>query len=337
MRTLTQNIGKKSIAEMQQKADRFHVNRVLISRPNHRLGNMLLITPLVQEICNTFPNCTIDLFVKGKITPIVFQNYPQVDRIIELPKKPLKDFWNYLSVWFSLKRTKYDLVINVEKGSSSGRISTIIAPGEFKFYGDVFEELQSQHSDLGHIAKSPVYNFRKFLEALNQKPLTGDVPVLDLKLSSQEIENGKIDLEKVIQDSSKKTIAFFTYATGTKCYSVEWWNDFYEKFYPKYKEEFNLIEILPVEDISQLERKLPTYYSKDIREIASLMANCELVVAADSGMMHLSSAALTPTIGLFSVTLTEVYAPYGNQSTFIDTKYESQDDIIKKMDQILKK
>src|SRR5690606_8854968 len=113
------------------------------------------------------------------------------------------------------------------------------------------------------------------------------------------------------------TIAFFTYATGTKCYPGEWWPAFYEKFYPKYVTDFNFIEILPVEDISQLKRKLPTYYSKDIREIASLMANCEMVVAADSGMMHLSSAALTPTIGLFSVTRTEVYAPYGNNSTFI--------------------
>ena len=138
MHSLTHNIGKKSVGDMQKKAPNFKVNRVLISRPNHRLGNMLLITPLVQEIANTFPNCTIDLFVKGKITPIIFQNYPQVKNIIELPKKPLKDFSEYLKVWFSLKRTTYDLVINVEKGSSSGRISTIIPSADFKFYGDDF-------------------------------------------------------------------------------------------------------------------------------------------------------------------------------------------------------
>lgn len=335
MHSLTHNIGKKSVGDMQKKAHNFKVNRVLISRPNHRLGNMLLITPLVQEIANTFPNCTIDLFVKGKITPIIFQNYPQVKNIIELPKKPLKDFSEYLKVWFSLKRTKYDLVINVEKGSSSGRISTIIPSADFKFYGDDFEELKDKYSDIEHIAKYPVYNFRRFLEVLNQQPLTGDVPVLDLKLSEAELNQGKQDLLKVTKTDTRKTIAFFTFATGAKCYSTEWWNDFYKKFYPKYSEEYNLIEILPVEDISQLERKLPTYYSKDVREIASLMANCELVVAADSGMMHLSSAALTPTIGLFSVTKTEVYAPYGNGSTFVDTNKQPQTDIIKEIDQIL--
>ncbi|HLV50937.1 MAG TPA: hypothetical protein VKY44_03140, partial [Flavobacterium sp.] len=212
MHTLTHNIGKKSVSEMQKKADRFTVKRVLISRPNHRLGNMLLITPLVQEIARTFPDCSIDLFVKGKITPIVFENYPQVHQIIELPKKPLKEFGAYLKVWFSLKRTNYDLVINVEKGSSSGRISTIIAPADFKFYGDDFEELQQKHPDIKHIAKYPVYNFRRFMELLNQKPLTDEIPVLDVKLSAEELQNGKKHLEAITQDSSKKTIAFFAYA-----------------------------------------------------------------------------------------------------------------------------
>lgn len=335
MHSLTRNIGKKSIADMQKKAGNFKVERVLISRPNHRLGNMLLITPLVQEITRTFPNCTIDLFVKGKITPVIFQNYPQVKNIIELPKKPLKDFSEYMKVWFSLKRSKYDLVINVEKGSSSGRISTIIPTANFKFFGDDFEELQDKHTNILHIAKYPVYNFRKFLQLLNQHPLNTEVPGLDLKLSNIELEKGKSDLLRITKDETRKTIAFFTYATGAKCYSIEWWNQFYEIFYSKYQQDYNLIEILPVENISQLERKLPTYYSKDIREIASLMANCELIVAADSGMMHLSSASKTPTIGLFSVTNPEIYAPYGNGSSFIDTNTQSYSDIVMKMDHIL--
>lgn len=333
--SLTHHLGKKSVEQMQRKAENFQVKRVLISRPNHRLGNMLLITPLVQEIINTFPDCKIDLFVKGKITPIVFENYPQVDRVIELPKKPFKEFGNYLKVWVSLRKYKYDLVINVEKGSSSGRISAIVAKADFKFFGDDFEELNGKYSDLLHIAKYPIYNFRRFLEILNQKPLSGEVPVLDLKLSEKEIQVGKQKLEAVTKDPNRETLAFFTFATGNKCYPVEWWTEFYNQFYPKYKEQYNLIEILPVEDISQLERKLPTFYSKDIREIGALMANCKVVVAADSGMMHLSSAALTPTIGLFSVSSIEKYAPYGNGNTFVNTNTQTQAEIIQSIDKIL--
>jgi heptosyltransferase III len=41
--------------------------RVLISRPNSRLGNLLMVTPLVQEIERLLPNAKIDLFVRGGV------------------------------------------------------------------------------------------------------------------------------------------------------------------------------------------------------------------------------------------------------------------------------
>ena len=36
------------------------VKRILICRPNHRLGNLLLLSPLVQELESTLPNSEID-------------------------------------------------------------------------------------------------------------------------------------------------------------------------------------------------------------------------------------------------------------------------------------
>ena len=55
MRGLTKNVGNNNFKEMPA-LDKDKVKRVLICRPNHRLGNMLLITPLVQEVERTFPN-----------------------------------------------------------------------------------------------------------------------------------------------------------------------------------------------------------------------------------------------------------------------------------------
>jgi ADP-heptose:LPS heptosyltransferase len=37
------------------------------------------------------------------------------------------------------------------------------------------------------------------------------------------------------------------------------------------------------------------FYSKDIREIGAVIANTEIFIGADSGIMHLASASLTPT------------------------------------------
>lgn len=73
MRGLTKNIGKSHTEVITQK--NIPIKKILISRPNHRLGNLLLLSPLVQEVINTFPDAKVDLFVKGGITPIIYKNY----------------------------------------------------------------------------------------------------------------------------------------------------------------------------------------------------------------------------------------------------------------------
>ena len=67
------------------------VKKVLVSRPNHRLGNNLLLTPLITEISEIFPNAEIHIFTKGGLADVVFENYKDVTRLIKLPRKPFKN------------------------------------------------------------------------------------------------------------------------------------------------------------------------------------------------------------------------------------------------------
>ena len=65
--------------------------------------------------------------------------------------------------------------------------------------------------------------------------------------------------------------------------------------------------------------KAPSFYSKDIREIASVFANTAIFIGADSGIMHLASAAQIPTVGLFSRYNQNEYQPYNNNSIAVNT------------------
>ena len=330
MKALTGNIGNRFLAEKGKIDPNFKINRVLICRPNQRLGNTLLITPLIQEIITENPQVVIDVFVKGRVAPIVFQNYTQVDQIIELPKKPFKDLINYIKVWFKIRDKKYDLAINVHQESSSGRISTLVSRSKFKLFGDEFLSDPTALEQV-HLAKMPVFQFRQFLKFVKGKTIATPYPILNLNLSAAEIAKGQKLLHQVTQHSNKKTIAFFTYATGSKCYSSQWWDDLYEQVNPTFSEKYNLIEILPVEDISMLNGKLPTFYSKDVREIAAVMNNCELLVAADSGMMHLGVAAPTKTIGLFKAGLVDKYRPYGEGNDMVFVQDDNASKVVEKL------
>ena len=95
---LTKNIGNTQINENYDLVNKEDIKRILICRPNHRLGNQLLITPIVQELIEIFPNSKIDLFVKGNIASVIFKNYDNIDTIISLPKEHFKHIFKYL--WF---------------------------------------------------------------------------------------------------------------------------------------------------------------------------------------------------------------------------------------------
>lgn len=327
MPRLTKNIGKshfKRSVNLNQKVD---INNILILRPNHRLGNLLLTTPLLEELTLTFPNCKIDVLAKGGLSNIVFENYKNINEIILLPRKPFKELGKYFKVWLSIKKKKYDLVINVVKGSSSGKLLTQFSNSTYKIFGEFEEADFFVQNDNEHLAKNSIYTLRYYLKKIGHTPQVSIIPPLDLKLTPEEISKGKKQLEKII-DSNKKTISIFTFATGAKCYSEDWWSEFYKKLKTNFS-SYNIIEVLPIENVSQINFKAPTFYSKDIREIGALIANTELFIGADSGIMHLASSALTPTIGLFSITDENKYRPYSNNSIAVNTNNTSIDDSMK--------
>jgi heptosyltransferase-3 len=324
---MTKNIGR---SQGYDYAD-IPIRKVLICRPNHRLGNMLLITPLVQDVVSTFPGCQIDLFVKGSIAPAVFQNYPEVHKIIMLPKKPFRHLFQYINGWLNIRKHHYDLVINVDMKSSSGRLSTKFAKSSNKFFGDnrdTFAELK----DHRHMGKFPVYGLRNYIAGSS-----GDisVPPLDLRLNSEEIEKGA----KLLEDFAnplKRTICLYTFATGGKCFSKAWWMSFYGRLKARYP-DYNIIEVLPIENISQIDFLAPGCYSTDIREIAALIANTDVFITGDCGIMHLASAVSTAVVALFSVTDSCKYAPYNEYSVAVNTNDADIGEIIQAVDKALER
>jgi len=325
MRSLTRNIGTSPSAQITTPLDRSQVRRVLICRPNHRLGNQLLMTPLLQEITTLFPQAQIDLLVKGNLGPVLFKEYDAVDRIIQLPRKPFKSLGSYLAGWLKIRQRRYDLAINVVHGSSSGRISTKFANARHKFFGDVPDNVSRVYADHEHMAKYPVYSLRENLKAMGIDVSATPAAPLDLKLTPAELVQGKALLNDIVPGS--KIICLFTFATGTKRYDIDFWKDFYERIQKAYP-HYVIFEMLPVENVSQLSFGIPHFYSTDIRQIASVLANCSVFIGADSGMMHLASAAGVPTIGLFKVTNMKGYEPYGRASTGINTTSTSPNEWI---------
>ena len=301
------------ISEVAYDKNINQVKKVLICRPNHRLGNNLLLTPLVNEITIIFPNSEIHLFTKGDISDIIFENYKDVVKLIKLPRKPFTNLIEYLTCWLSILDDNYDIVINSNNQSSSGILATKLSKSKYKFYNILNDKL-THLEDYKHHAKNPIYNLRYQLKNQLDR-VNKTIPKLDLKLRDYEIINGGKLLKSMFRDQNP-IISIFTFATAEKCLSKNWWSDLYSKL--KNFENYNILEILPAENLSQIDFVSKSYYSRDIREIASVMSNVKIFIGADSGMMHLAHASKTKTIGLFNVTKPEFYGVYGNGNISVD-------------------
>lgn len=295
--------------------------KVLITRPNHRLGNQLLVTPLIQEVKKQFPNCKIHLVLNGTLSSILFSEYTYIDKVYNLPKKPFNNIFKYLSSVFNLISNKYDISIAGCEKSNSSKIFVKLSRAKFKIYNSGNINLNKPL----HIAKYPIYNLMTLLDS--SKDLSNfNYSKLSIKLTPEEIEKGNLLVRKLF-NNNKKTICIFTFATGRKCHSKEWWSTFYEELNSEFS-DFNILEMLPIENISQIDFKSKSFYSKDLREIASIFENSAIFIGADSGMMHLSASTNTTTLGLFNSKKIRVYEPYGDDNQSIDTNTTQTSEII---------
>ncbi len=332
-KSLTKGIGKTKTPKKGDLKSVEDVKRVLIVRTNHRLGNLLLVTPLLQEVLDTFPNAQVDLMVQGFLGPVLFESYDRVDHIIRLPRKPFKELGKYIKNASSVRKHKYDFAINAVKGSSSGKIYTQLSRAKFKIYGGDEVDYSKNHPDAVHIAKQQVYAFRDFMNHLGFSRDQFPIKPLNINLTPDELVQGKKRLLEIVDDS-KPVISIFTFATGAKCYKPDWWIPFYNRLLEEYP-DYHIVEILPYENVSQIEFAAPSYYSKDIREIAAFTSHTQVWIGADCGIMHLASASGVPVVGLFSRANRHVYEPFNDGSFSLFTGDLAYDDIIEAVNSVL--
>jgi heptosyltransferase-3 len=289
------------------------VKRILICRPNQRLGNLLMLTPLLQELEHVFPDARIDLVVKGGLAKALFEGYTHVRHIYQFPQRPFKSPIEFFKTYFQIRSQAYDIAINPVDGSNSATLLIKKIKAKHKSFGELASVYWGDQHQARHMAIKPVLALRY----LTRQGRVRKIPTLNIRLTANELAAGKRMINEHCQPG-KKIIALFTFATGSKMHSKAWWHQFHTSLQLKFPQA-NIIEILPLEKSSQLDFKANTIYSKNVRELAAILAACDVFVGADSGVMHLASAVNTPTLGLFKTTDHSVYRPYNELSQAIIT------------------
>ncbi|MEO8741886.1 MAG: glycosyltransferase family 9 protein [Lysobacteraceae bacterium] len=311
------------------------VHRIVVLRPNHRLGNLLLITPLITELERTFPGAEVDIVVGCPAAQELLGKFFSVRRIHGLPRYMIRHPLFMLGTLFRIRSARYDLGIDTSMGSNSGRLLLAwtrpryalgvpnVATGADARWNAIMRSAPR------HMAQLPVYVLRSAISTMGSVGEAHYAP-LSASLAPDERQAGKSILSALthVHDSAKNTVivGLFANATGNKRYNETWWQQFLatlESSHPEYV----IVEIMAAHGRSQLGSRIPSFFSSSPRKMAAVMSNLTCFVSADCGVMHLACASDAPTIGLFSVTDASVYAPYGHRSQAVLTADKSPEQV----------
>lgn len=297
------------------------IHRILICRSVRTLGDTLTLTPLLEEIEARFPGAEIDLLSRCPVADALYGNRFAVGRVMRLPTHAPGHPLRTARILAGMRHVRYDLAIDPDPQSQSGRLLTMLSRARWSlgFAGDdkhgVLTHLVDATGCPRHKGMAPVYLLR---HALGDHTLEQSYPRLTLRLDDAELRQGRALLSRLVaaMPASRPRIGVFANATGHKRLAREWW----DRFLPALQQAVPgcaLIEVLPASGASMLGARYPCFYSSDVRKMAAMMSQLSLLVATDSGVMHLASASGAPTVGLFNLADPDEWGPYGGRNRAI--------------------
>jgi ADP-heptose:LPS heptosyltransferase len=302
------------------------VRRIAVVRPNHRLGNAVLLTPFMRELESRFPASHIELITTGFAAQSVFQQFPQVTAVHSFPARSFRDPLGVSRLLLALKFRSYDLAIDPITRARGGRF--ILGWLRSRERVGFRWNLSSRDRMLTH-AVEPAGHPRHFAETplfLLQDGQRVGSRRLDLRLTAAELRAGARRLGGVIGPAARPCIGVFANATGDKCFPPEWWRRVLLSLRRK-APGMLVVEFVPADGRPRLGGDIPALFTPDLRLLAATMSATSVLLTGDCGVMHLADAGGARVVGLFKTSEPSRYGPSGPESTALWARDQSADEI----------
>jgi len=314
--------------ETKQYVDSNEIKNILIIRPNYRIGNLIFLTPLINELNKQLPDAKIDIIVGMKLAGEILEPMPNVDQVIDIPRKLLMhpiELYDYIK---KARSKKYDIALNISGKSTSAQIVTLLTKAKYKASFDndklwvKFTHIQKQLRIYTHMGLRSL----EFLSFFNI-PLPKKTPTLDIKLTKSEIQKAQEDLKQLtIKHPNKKIIAMFRNARFDKKIADEWWSEWVKELLKD--KDVVIIDILSPDIPEKLNDDLLSYSNKNLRILGAFFKACDLYVSADTGPMHLAVASGAKVLALFNKTNIDLYGTLGDKNKTIDIENLTLNEVV---------
>lgn len=300
--------------------------RILVCRLNARLGNILFLTPLLRSLAATYPDACIDVLLRDPAHVALLENLPGVSRVMPLPTR-LRRLPGFVR---ALRRRRYDLAVDPNIQSSGNRIAVALSGAHHRlgFAG------HDQWLRLTHAAPRPRTERHQARQplALLTEAIADLVPRLERNLGVRPGTAATCAAASLLHEAGvafegaarRPVVGFFAEATGPKRLPASWWRRWCQAL-RNADPGVAVVQIVPPsEDQAAIAAGVATIASRELDVLAAAIGRMDLFVAADSGPMHLATAAGVPVIGLFAATDPGQYAPAGEHCLALEKPLDAE-------------
>jgi heptosyltransferase III len=295
--------------------DKSLVKKILLIKPRG-IGDVVLSTIVFDNLVKSFPDSKIDYLTESPSKPFLEPlNMINEVLIFENEKK-----FNIISVINKVKSRKYDLVIDF---FSNPRTALVTFFSRVKYrVGFPYRGRKYAYNLYGPVIRNKYHAAELHLALLKE---------LGIESSSKEMHFGLLQSDKDFvnkffsENFSKDDFVIGISPSGgwqsKKCDPVKF-AEIGKALIQKYSSKILIVwGPKDKDDALQIEKlinyKVTLAPATDIRKMGALISKCNILIANDSGPMHISVALKTPTLSLHGPTLPQFQGPFGEMHEWI--------------------
>lgn len=291
------------------------IREILLVRPNFRIGNALLATPLVGALQARFPRARVSVLATDA-TRIIFERTP-VERIHTTTRRSVSRPWLVWRLFRELRQCHYDLAVEGGMGSFSGGLWTWLCGARFRV-GVTGRNRRFLNVPLPELHPDHAYDWTVEVAAALDAEAT-DHPEIDLRDEDHEAARLLWEEAGLLRADGSLRPHVATFVGGHL--DKRWGNDNWVELIRALGEHERPVLVLVGPEERELAHEIAQSAGPNafvvapgpLPRLAAILGAAELVISTDSGPMHLAVAAGARLLTLVTAETSKRYTPRGPQ------------------------
>lgn len=289
------------------------IKKILCIKPRG-IGDIVLSTIILENLKQYFKQASIDYLVE-EFAKQSLTNNPLVNKVLVMGKTEFP-----LKAALKIRREKYDLILDLWSNPRSAQI-TFLSGVKFRA-GFAYRGRKYAYNIYATSSRGKSHSAEHNLELI--KAL--EIPVISKEVRYYTTEEEKHFAEEFFKSNKlyeAPGVLGIIPAGGweSKRCDKEKWVEIINALTDNYK--FKVLILWgpgDESDVSYIKNYIPSVILSpeiDINRLAALIEKCSLIIANDSGPMHISAALGVSTIGIFGPTDPVGHGPYSSHGGYI--------------------